>query len=90
MRKVFQENWSDQENFLTDWRNTLLDYVRGLEEDTVIFTHYVAINAVVGAATGSDAVLNMQPDNGSITIIENDKGTLTLIEKGAENTTKIN
>ena len=90
LRKVFQQSWSEQDETLKTWRENLVSYLGGLTEDTIVFTHYVAINAAVGAATGNDAVLCFQPDNGSITILEVEDGKLSLIEKGAENTTKIN
>jgi broad specificity phosphatase PhoE len=61
-----------------------------VEENTAIFSHFVAINAAAGAAVDDDGVLLFRPDNGSITIIETDGGTLTLIERGAEAATRVN
>ena len=37
---------------IEDWRTTLLNFLSGQSEDAVIFTHYLTINAVIGAATG--------------------------------------
>ena len=62
----------------------MLDFVTGLERDAVVFTHFVAINAVVGAALERDDVYLFKPANTSITVIDNAGGHLRLIERGVE------
>ncbi len=52
------------------WRETLLNTLRNLTSDSVIFTHFVAINVVVGAAQGHDRVLSFRPGHASVTAIE--------------------
>jgi broad specificity phosphatase PhoE len=49
-----------------------------------VCTHFVAINAIVGAALEQDAVYVFRPANTSITVIETSDGRLRLIEQGAE------
>ena len=83
-------NWQDQDQALCHWQQALVDCMFDINQDTAIFSHYVAINAAVGAATGDDRVLVCRPDNGSITIIETDGKTLRLVQQGAEAETHVN
>lgn len=57
--------------------------------NTAVFSHYVAINAVVSKLLGVDEVLAFRPDHCSITVLETDGRTLTLVEKGAEASTGV-
>lgn len=56
----------------------------GQNTDTAVFSHYVAINAAVGAATGEDTVMVFKPAHASITILSNEGGVLSLVELGAQ------
>jgi len=49
-----------------------------------IFSHFVAINAAVSAATDDPRVLSFEPANGSITVFETDGRHLRLIGRGRE------
>jgi broad specificity phosphatase PhoE len=83
-------SWRDAERPLAQWRESLLAAFLAQEKDTVIFSHYVAINAAVGAALADDRVVVFSPDNCSVTIIEAEKGALRLVEKGREALTRVN
>jgi broad specificity phosphatase PhoE len=52
------------------WRQLLLNKLRSLASDSVIYSHYVAINVVVGAAQGHDRVLSFRPGHASVTAID--------------------
>jgi len=56
----------------------------GQTSDTAVFSHYVAINAAVGAAKGVDEVMVFKPAHASITVLSNEGGVLRLVELGAE------
>lgn len=56
---------------------------------TAVFSHYVAINAVVSTLEDDDRVLTFRPDHTSITTLESDGKTLNLIEKGREASTGV-
>lgn len=73
-----------------EFRDRLVRAISSTREDTVVFTHFVAINAVIGAATNDDRVLIASLDNCSVTVIDVDAdGTLTLRESGREADTLI-
>jgi broad specificity phosphatase PhoE len=84
LRKVMGGSWRDVTPQLAQWREDCIASVTALTEDTVIFSHYVAINVLYGGATGGDAVTLFSPDNCSVTIFETDGSKLCLIEKGGE------
>ncbi len=72
------------------WRQGVIDALTALEEDTVIFSHFIAINAAAGAALEDDRVVCFRPDNCSVSVFEARGRTLSLVEKGREADTKIN
>jgi broad specificity phosphatase PhoE len=56
----------------------------------VVFSHFVAINAAIGAATDDDRVLIRRLDNCSVTTIDvADGATMRLVEHGHEADTQI-
>jgi broad specificity phosphatase PhoE len=66
------------------WRNTLLRSLRELNADSVIYSHYIAINVVVGAAQGNERVISFSPGHASVTTIEVRSGQFVVTELGAE------
>ncbi|MEZ5894705.1 MAG: histidine phosphatase family protein [Parvularculaceae bacterium] len=87
--QVMAGGWGAAGGELLDWRAGLIETLQAQKEDCVIFSHFVAINAAVGAASGIDDVISFRPDNGSITILETDGGALHLIERGREAETAV-
>jgi len=84
LRKVMSGSWRDVTPELAQWREDCISTVAGLSTDTVIFSHYVAINVLAGGATDDDRVTNFSPENCSVTIFETDGTTLRLMERGSE------
>ena len=82
--------WTAQDNALQDWRQKLLDCLLEQTEDSILFSHFVAINVATAAAMDRDEVTVFRPDNASITEISNDGGKLTLIRRGDEADTRVN
>ena len=71
------------------YRDTIASVISGLRVDTVVFSHFIAINAVIGLAIGDDRLVIRSLDNCSVTIMEAIGGTLRLIEGGHEADTLI-
>jgi broad specificity phosphatase PhoE len=67
----------------------MLSAVLRIPEDAVVFSHFIAINAILGAAIGSDAVVSFRPDHASITIVDTSRGRFEILEKGREATTTV-
>jgi broad specificity phosphatase PhoE len=66
------------------WRADLIESLRRLPEAAVIYTHFIAINVVVGAARGADDVVCFRPDHASVTVVDLDASGVHLVELGAE------
>ncbi|RAK68627.1 histidine phosphatase family protein [Phenylobacterium kunshanense] len=90
LRQAFLGTWAEIQGDLDydAWRGAIVESlaVRG---DTAVFSHYVAINAVVSRLTGVDQVLAFRPDHASITVLETDGRTVRLVAKGAEAATQV-
>lgn len=72
------------------YRDAIGERIKAISTPTVIFSHFIAINAVIGVATNNDAVLVTSLDNCSVTTFEvHDDGRLELIEAGNEADTLI-
>ena len=89
LRRIMLDRWSRLDPSLRAWREAMIDCVVNFDADCVVFCHFVAINVIVGAATGSDDVITFRPDNGSVTTILAENGTLGLIALGREADTRV-
>lgn len=91
MTGTWSETLSDAANpDLVGWKQSVADALLGLKEDTVIFSHFIAINAAVGHALEDDRVICFKPDNCSITLFETAGNSLKVVEQGGEAETKVN
>jgi broad specificity phosphatase PhoE len=90
LRSAFDGVWSGIEGDIDypAWRDAVAATVAA-NADTAVFSHFVAINAAVSAATNDARVLCFRPDHTSITVFETDGKHLTLIERGAEAETRV-
>ena len=90
LRGVFQGRWKEVEGDLDydAWRG---DVVKSLHTrgDTAVFSHYVAINAVMSHLDGDERVLVFRPDHASISTLETDGERLILVERGREAATQV-
>lgn len=66
------------------YRQDIAAFVASISVDTVVFSHFIAINAVIGSATGDDRVVVAHLDNCSVTTFDIVGGNLTLTELGGE------
>jgi broad specificity phosphatase PhoE len=78
LRALLPLRWGDVEPRLVTWRTELLGAVTGLTGDAVVVTHFVAINTVVGHATGDDRLVSCTPGHTSITDVVVEAGSVTL------------
>lgn len=91
LRNFMRGSWRDANGGLEQWRAQVIASLTALETDTVIFSHFVAINVAAGHALGDERVAVFSPDNCSVTVLDSANGTLSLVEKGHEaGATKVN
>jgi len=80
LRVVVTQRWGDLDLSLHDWRDRILATLRELPTDTVVFSHYMAINTAVGAATGDERVVCCHPRHASVTELDvGAGGSLSLV-----------
>lgn len=70
LRAAMAGNWADLGERYTRWREQVVATIAAIDEPTVVVSHFIAINAVIGAATGNDAVVIASLDNCSRTEVE--------------------
>ena len=81
--------WAELDDERRRWRDGVVAALLAFAVDTVVVTHYIAINAAVGVATGDDRVVSFGPDNCSCTVLESDGQRLTLVELGRQRETVV-
>lgn len=90
LAQAMQGRWGDLPAEFQAWRDELVQCLLELAEDCVVFSHYVAINAAVGAAQEDDRMRVFAPDNCSVTTFDNATGRLEAIRLGHIADTHIN
>jgi broad specificity phosphatase PhoE len=90
LRVAMQGTWADLGDDYVAFRNRCVDFVRELNSNTIVFSHFIAINAVVGALLDDDRLVIRKLDNCSITLLERDSaGNLRIAQSGHEADTLI-
>lgn len=84
------ELWSNiSEPSLLTWRKDLLQALMDLPTDTVVFSHFMVMNAVVGALSDSDRLVCYQPDYCSKVHLRKQGGVLSLLDRGGESSSRV-
>ena len=89
LREAMGGTWTELGDRYLAYRDDVVAFVVACAEDTVVFSHFIAINAVLGACLGDDRVVIRRLDNTSVTVVDVDAGTIRLVEPGHEADTLI-
>ena len=89
LRRIMPGRWAELDLSLRRWRDDVIDALTAISADTVVVTHFVAINATVAAALNDPRVTCFRPDYCSRTVIDVADGNLFLVERGAEAATQV-
>jgi broad specificity phosphatase PhoE len=73
----------------TQYRRDLLGTLSAMPHDAVIFSHFIAINVVIGEALSDDRLVVKSLDNCSVTTVVVHNGKFTIEEMGREADTLI-
>lgn len=85
LRRAMLGNWSDLAEEHRTYRDDLVRFAIDTPGPAVLFSHYVAINALIGHAQGIDSVFTKSLDNCSVTVFDHSTdGRLTVREHGHE------
>lgn len=89
LRAVMAGTWAEAGNEYVGWRRRMGDFVSALPHGTVVFSHFVAINALCGLFEQDDRVTVFRPGHCSVTRLERRDGVLRVAEYGSESATRV-
>lgn len=89
LKSVARQTWSEQHALVCEWRQSLLAQLRNIRHPTVVFTHFMVLNAIVADLSARDRVVCYLPDNASITTLQWSEDQLQVVELGRELKTTI-
>ncbi len=89
LQAAMQSTWGSLDPVFLRWRDDVVAALLSLPADCIVFSHFVAINAAVGAAMGDDRMVVFRPDNCSETVLESSDGKLRVVSLGAEGETRV-
>lgn len=87
---VMAARWRELDESIQSWRADALRAVLGYGRDTLVFTHFMVINALVAQAMEDERVICFEPDYGSVTRFRCEDGGLTLLSLGEARATLVN
>lgn len=91
LRGFMKQSWKEQPEALLSWRDSARDQLLDLKAPTVVFTHFLLLNAIVGNVLEHADTLYFWPDNASITHLNlREDGSLELLELGKQMDTVVN
>lgn len=89
LQALMSGTWDTAPELVQAWQQDLISAVSSMPENTVIFSHFVAINALVAHVEGRADVTLFRPDHCSVTVLQPSPSGLRLIERGREAGTKV-
>jgi broad specificity phosphatase PhoE len=89
LKEVMAGGWRQTDARLQAWRYSVLAAIETLPDDTAVFSHFIAINVIVGLLADEDRVVVFKPGHASITTLVRRGGNLTLAKLGAETATNV-
>ncbi len=79
-----RRQWRDIDAELQSWRDEAVSAMLAITRDSAVFSHFIAINAIVSAALGSDKTVVFRPGHASITELDVSPRGLSVVMLGAE------
>ncbi|MEM6554450.1 MAG: histidine phosphatase family protein [Pseudomonadota bacterium] len=89
LQNLMAGNWEDAPELVQSWRKALIETVASQPANTAIFTHFVAINAIVGHLENTDQVTAFRPNYCSLTRLDVSDTGVTLAARGDSLETRI-
>ena len=89
LRGFMAGSWDAAPSVVADWRSDLISRLATIENDTVVFSHFIAINTIVGHLEGSDLVPSFRPGHCSVTVLKREGNKLSVDRRGSEAATKV-
>lgn len=79
---VMSSRWRDVNSNIAAWRSAAWNALLDIEQSSVIFTHFMLINAMVTHATKDERMVCFEPDYASVTHLRRTTGGCELVAMG--------
>lgn len=89
LRELMSGEWTHAPQLVQTWHHHLIHTISNLPPNTAVFTHFVAINAIVGHLEASNSVTVFRPNYCSVTKLESGDGEIKLVARGESLETKV-
>jgi broad specificity phosphatase PhoE len=89
LRQIMPKRWAELDPWLGAWRDRVLAALASIETDSVVVSHFIAINAAVGHARGDDRMIVFRPDHCSRTVLDVTETGFRLVEQGVDGATRV-
>ena len=80
--QVLRSQWSEWPDTVQMWRQDIVAAIDDMNGPTVVFTHFLVINAVAARISGEDTVMQCVPANGSVHHLRIDAGRWQWMTRG--------
>lgn len=77
-----RRKWSEVDTALRAWRDGVSSWALGMKQDSAVFSHFIAINALASVAMRSDDTIVCVPGYASITEFEVRDSVLHIVRLG--------
>ena len=89
LREIFNAKVKELEEPQLLWRNSIIESLKVFQKDTIIFSHFMVINCVVGWIKNSEEFVYFHPDNCSVTKIRREEDKFEILSMGKEFSTTV-
>lgn len=89
IRGLLDQQWDQLEAHQLEWRQQIMEFLQGLQQDSAVFCHFMVINSVVAHLQDDLRIKQFRPDYTSITELRLNNGTLELVQLGANRSNRI-
>ena len=90
LQEFMRQDWSEQSDDLWGWRRGIVSGLKEATGPTVVFCHFLVINAVIAEIENKPEVLRVYPANASFHELKLERGELSLVQLGQQMETRIN
>ncbi|WP_444924509.1 histidine phosphatase family protein [Microbulbifer sp. DLAB2-AF] len=84
LRSLLDQNWDPNNTQQKKWRDGIIHYLLSVQEDTIVFCHFMVINSVVAHVLDNSKIQQFRPDYTSITELKLLNEKLNLVRLGSE------
>ena len=91
LQQIFKQEWNMVNRQIWEWRERAFEALLCKKSNTVIFTHFMLINAVISKIEKTNQLVFFSPDNASITHLKvTNERTIKIVKLGREKKTVVN